>query len=147
MFVVAKSCCLHKYYKLLYFFSVIFKKMYIIDNSNCYYSKEKIENCILNMDIFEILQNINSAICDMEEKETLMEANWFIDRLQFELFVVCILRKEEYNDLTMVLNEIEPRKKLYIPGASYDKKCSLKFLMKKSKRKPERKKLFNINLH
>ena len=121
--------------------------MYIIDNSNCYYSKEKVENYILNMDIFEILQNINSAICDMEEKEALMEANWFIDRLQFELFVVCILWKEEYNDLTMVLNEIEPRKKLYIPGASCDKKCSLKFLMKKSKRKPKRKKLFNINLH
>ena len=121
--------------------------MYIIDNSNCYYSKEKVENYILNMDIFEILQNINSAICDMEEKEALMEANWFIDRLQFELFVVCILWKEEYNDLTMVFNEIEPRKNLYIPGASCAKKCSLKFLMKKSKRKPKRKKLFNINLH
>ena len=29
--------------------------MYIIDNSNCYYSEEKIENYILNMGVFEIL--------------------------------------------------------------------------------------------
>ena len=29
--------------------------MYIIDNSNCYYSEVKIENYILNMDVFEIL--------------------------------------------------------------------------------------------
>ena len=29
----------------------------------------------------------------MEEKEKWMEANWFIDRLQPELFVVCTLWK------------------------------------------------------
>ena len=69
--------------------------MYIIENSNCYYSEEHIQNYILNMNAFKVLQNINSAICDMEEKEKWTEANWFIDRLQFELFVICVLWKEE----------------------------------------------------
>ena len=41
------------------------------------------------MNAFEVLQNINSAICDMGEKEKWTEANWFIDRLQ--LFVICVL--------------------------------------------------------
>ena len=63
------------------------------------------------MNIFEILQHIISAICDMVEKEKWTEASQFIDRLQFELFVVCVLWKEEYIDLTKVLNEIEQRKK------------------------------------
>ena len=47
----------------------------------------------------------------------------------------------------MVLNERQQRNKLYIPGVSYDKKCYLKFLMNQSKRKPNRKKIFNINLN
>ena len=62
------------------------------------------------MNAFEVLQNINSAICDMGEKEKWTEANWFIDRLQ--LFVICVLWKEEYIDLTTVLNEIEERNEL-----------------------------------
>ena len=47
------------------------------------------------MNAFKVLRNINSAICDMEEKEKWTETNWFIDRLQFELFVICVLWKEE----------------------------------------------------
>ena len=62
--------------------------MYITDISN-YYSEEQLQNYILNMNAFEVLQNINSAICDMGEKEKWTEANWFIDRLQ--LFVICVL--------------------------------------------------------
>ena len=82
----------------------------------------------------------------MGEKEKWTKANWFIDRLQFELFVDFVLWKEEYIDLTMVLNEIEQRNKLYNFGALCDKKLYLKFWKKKSKRKPKRKKIFNINL-
>lgn len=55
--------------------------MYIIDNSNCYYSKEQIPNYILNMNAFEVSQNTNSGICDMDEKEKWTEANWFMGRL------------------------------------------------------------------
>ena len=47
----------------------------------------------------------------------------------------------------MVLNERQQKNKLYIPGVSYDKKRYLKFLMNQSKRKPNRKKIFNINLN
>ena len=43
--------------------------MYNIENSNCYYSEEQIQDCIINMNAFKVLQNINSATCDMEEKE------------------------------------------------------------------------------
>ena len=73
--------------------------------------------------------------------------NWFIDRLQFELFAVCVLQKEESIDLTMALNEIEQRNELYIPGAPCDKILYLTFLTKKLKRTQKWKKLFNINLH
>ena len=83
----------------------------------------------------------------MDEKEKWTEANWFIDRLQFERFVIYILWKEEYIGLTTALNEIEQRNELYIPGAPCDEKHYLKFLTKKSKRKPKRKILFSINLH
>ena len=64
------------------------KKMYIIDNLNCYYSKEQIQNYILNINAFEVLQNINSAFYDMIEKEKWADANCFIiGRL---LFVICV---------------------------------------------------------
>lgn len=51
------------------------KKMYIIDNLNCYYSKEQIQNYILNINAFEVLQNINSAFYNMMEKEKWADAN------------------------------------------------------------------------
>ena len=35
--------------------------MYIIENSNCCYSEEQIKNYILDMNAFEVLQNIDSA--------------------------------------------------------------------------------------
>ena len=50
--------------------------MYIIDNSNCYYSKAKIQNYILNTNVFEILQNTDSAaFYDMVEREKWVDAN------------------------------------------------------------------------
>ena len=76
-----------------------------------------------------------------------MDANWFINRLKFELFVICVLWKEEYINLTTVLNGLQQRNGLYILGASCDGKRYMKFLTKKSKRKPKRKILFSINLH
>ena len=94
------------------------------------------------MNVFEILRNINSIICHMEEKEKWTERNCFIERLQFEIFVVCLLWKEKYIGLMTVLSEVEQRNELYILGALGDKK-HLKFLMKKSKTKPKRKKLIN----
>ena len=42
----------------------------------------------------------------MMGKEKWMDASWFIERLQFELFIICILWKKEYIDLTIVLSEI-----------------------------------------
>ena len=39
----------------------------------------------------KVLQNNDSAFYDMVKKEKRVDANWFIDRLQFELFVVCVL--------------------------------------------------------
>ena len=76
--------------------------MYIIENSNCCYSEEQIKNYILDMNAFEVLQNIDCAF----DKKKWTDANWFIDRLQFELFVISVLWKGEYIDLTTVLNEI-----------------------------------------
>ena len=65
--------------------------MYIIDNSNCYYSGEEMQNYILNMNAFVVLQNIHGAFDDMMNNEKWMDANWFINRLKFEIFVFCIL--------------------------------------------------------
>ena len=65
--------------------------MYIIDNSNCYYSGEEMQNYILNMNAFVVLQNIDGAFDDMMNNEKWMDANWFINRLKFEIFVICIL--------------------------------------------------------
>ena len=65
--------------------------MYIIDNSNCYYSGEEMQNYILNMNAFVVLQNIDAAFDDMMNNEKWMDANWFINRLKFEIFVICIL--------------------------------------------------------
>ena len=42
-------------------FLVNYRKMYIIDNSNCYYSEKQIKNYILDINEFEVLQNIDSA--------------------------------------------------------------------------------------
>ena len=90
--------------------------MYIIDYSNCYYSEEEIQNYILNMNAFEVLQNIDSAFDDIMNNE-----NWFINRLKFELLW------EEYISLRTVLNELEQRNELYIHGASCDKNCKRNF--------------------
>ena len=49
--------------------------MYIIDNSNCYFSKKEIENYILNMNAFEVLQNIGGAFDDMMNNEKWADAN------------------------------------------------------------------------
>ena len=65
--------------------------MYIIDNSNCYYSGEEMQNYILNMNAFVVLQNIDGAFDNMMNNEKWMDANWFINRLKFEIFVFCIL--------------------------------------------------------
>ena len=65
--------------------------MYIIDNSNCYYSGEEMQNYILNMNAFVVLQNIDGVFDDMMNNEKWMDANWFINRLKFEIFVICIL--------------------------------------------------------
>lgn len=46
------------------------------------------------------------------KKKKWTEANWFIDRLQSELFAVCILWKEEFTDLGTVLNEKAQRNDL-----------------------------------
>ena len=65
--------------------------MYIIDNANCYYSEEEIRKYIA----FEVLQYIDGAF-DMMSNDKWTDANWFINRLKFELFVICVLWKEEY---------------------------------------------------
>ena len=83
----------------------------------------------------------------MMNNEKWADANWFTNRLKFELFVIFVLWKEEYFNLTAVLNELEQRNKLYVPGESCDEKRYMKLLTKKSKRKPKRKILFSINLH
>ena len=121
--------------------------MYIIDNSNCYFSKKEIQNYILNMNAFEVLQNIGGAFDDLMNNEKWADANWFTNRIKFELFVICVLWKEEYINLTAVLNELEQQNELYLPGESCDEKRYMKLLTKKSKRKAKRKKLFSINLH
>ena len=46
------------------------------------------------MNAFEVLQKTDSSFDNIEEKEKWTDANWFIDRLKFELFVICILWKE-----------------------------------------------------
>ena len=75
----------------------------------------------------------------MHLKKKWTDANWFIDRLQFERFFICVLWKEEYIGLTTVLNEIDQRNKLYILGAPCDEKRYMKFLTKKSKKKTKKK--------
>ena len=55
--------------------------------------------------------------------------------------------KEEHINLMAVLNELEERNELYIPGASCDEKRYMKFLTKKLNKKPKRKILFSANLH
>ena len=93
--------------------------MYVIENSNCYYQEEEIQSYILNMNALEVLQqNSDGAFNDMGNNEKWTDANWFINGLKFELFVTCILWKEEYINLTTVLNELEQRNKLYIHGVS-----------------------------
>ena len=76
----------------------------------------------LNTNSFEVLQNISGAFDDMMDNEKWKDANWFTNRLKFELFVICVLWKEEYTNLKTVLSELEQRDELYIPGASRDKK-------------------------
>ena len=55
--------------------------------------------------------------------------------------------KEEHINLMAVLNKLEERNELYIPGASCDDKLYMKFLTKKLKKKRKRKILFSANLH
>ena len=43
------------------------------------------------------------------DNEKWMDANQFTNRLKFELFVICVLWKEEYINLTTVLSELEQR--------------------------------------
>ena len=74
------------------------------------------------MNPFEVLQNIGGAFDDMMNNEKWADANWFTNRLKFELFVIFVLWKEEYTNLMTVLSELEQRNKLYIPGASCDEK-------------------------
>ena len=62
--------------------------MHIMDNLNCYYSEEQIQNYILNINAFEVLQNISSALYDMMEKEKWADANRFI--IVRLLFVICV---------------------------------------------------------
>ena len=68
--------------------------MYIIDNSDCYYSEEEIQNYILNMNAFEVLQNIDGAFDDIMNNEKLADANWFINRLKFELLLFVFYGKK-----------------------------------------------------
>ena len=49
------------------------------------------QNYILNMNAFVVLQNIDGAFDDMMNNEKWMDANWFINRLKFKIFVICIL--------------------------------------------------------
>ena len=44
--------------------------MYVTDNSNCYYSEEEIQNYILNMNAFDVLQNTDGAFDDMMNNES-----------------------------------------------------------------------------
>ena len=83
----------------------------------------------------------------MEEKEKWTGANWFIDRLQFELFVICVLWTEEYIDLTTVLNEIEQRNELYIPGALCEEKRYMKFLTKKNQKENQKEKCYLVEIY
>ena len=73
--------------------------MYIIDNSNRYYSEEEIQNYISNMNGFEVLKNIDGAFDDMMNNEKWVDASRSINRLKFELFIICILWEEEYINL------------------------------------------------
>ena len=41
----------------------------MIDDSNCYYSEEEIQNYMLNMNAFEGLQSIDRAFDDMKNNE------------------------------------------------------------------------------
>ena len=59
------------------------------------------------MNAFRVLQNTNSAVCNIDGKAKWAKANWFIDRLQFERFVTCVLWTEVYIYLTTVLNKTE----------------------------------------
>ena len=61
--------------------------MYITDISN-YYSEEQLQNYILNMNAFEVLQNINSAICDMGGKRK-MDGSKLVYR---QITTFCYLR-------------------------------------------------------
>ena len=99
------------------------------------------------MNLIDVLQIIDGAFNDMINIEKWTDANWLINRPKFEVFVIWILWKEEYINLRTVLNELEQRNELYIPGASYDEKLYMKFLTNKSERKPKGKILFSINLH
>ena len=47
--------------------------------------------------------------------------------------------KEEHINLMAVLNKLEERNELYIPGASCDEKRYIKFLTKKLKKKTKKK--------
>ena len=94
MFVVANHVACINIINHCISFPRILEKCILLAIQIVIIQKKKIQNYILNMDIFEILQNINSTICHMEEKEKWMEANWFKDRLQFKHFVICLLGKE-----------------------------------------------------
>ena len=59
------------------------------------------------MNAFRVLQNNNSAVCNIDGKAKWVKVNWFIGRLQFECFVTCVLWTEVYIYLTTVLNKTE----------------------------------------
>ena len=63
-------------------------------------------------------------------------------QMQFELFVIWVLWKEEYIDVTTVLNGIEQIFLVHLVIKNFGK-----FLTRRSKRKTKRKILFSINLH
>ena len=65
------------------------------------------------MNAREVLQNIDGAFDDMMNNKKWADANWFVNRLKFELFALYILWKEDYVNLLTVLNELEQRNKLY----------------------------------
>ena len=92
--------------------------MHIIYNTDFILEDERISNFELN--VFKIWQTFWCHMETADEGACYLNKNWYINRLKEELYLIWILWKEEYIDLTLVLTEIE-QKTIFI-RLPYDQK-------------------------
>ena len=76
---------------------------------------------------FEILQKYQCHIKTVDEGAQYLNKNWYINRPKEVLYMICILWKEEYIDLTLVLAEIEQKNDFYKTRPPCDQKRYMNF--------------------